>query len=142
LVDGPVAAPDQGIPSHDIDGADKDATKVNAADFTLRSRVDDLDEAILAARVQFALGEPKGRNEATRVHFNGPTALSAIPEIDQRVGAPCVAGAIIAISGTGERCGFPSPAKDALVSLQDAWIPEFDMLRPYRYDLGSILGES
>ena len=76
------------------------------------------------------------------MHFNGPTALSAIPEIDKRVGATCVASAIIAISGTGERSGFPSPAKDALVSLQGAWIPEFDMLGPYSHDLGSIWGES
>ena len=74
--------------------------------------------------------------------FNGPSALSAIPEIDKRVGTTGVASAIIAISGTGERCGFPSPAKDALVAFQGAWIPEFDMLGSHSYELGSIWREN
>jgi hypothetical protein len=72
------------------------------------------------------------------MYFNGPTALSAIPEIDKRVGTTCVASAIIAISGTGKRRCFPSPAKDALVSFQGAWIPEFDVLGSYSNEFGSV----
>jgi hypothetical protein len=76
------------------------------------------------------------------MYFNGPTALSAIPEIDKRVSTTCVASAIIAISGTGKRRCFPSPTKDSLVSFQGTWIPEFDMLGSHSYKLGSIWGEN